>query len=208
MATTTTTRTPAEVTWVTPAARPPKGQPDIHYPPDYNKWQARAARRVAEGNLPTMVPEGFPEQLSGDVVWTGATLAETYDWTYVLSEEQLAEIEQALAHFKSLGLSNGHITAETFPLPKLHSELRRLSHKLHSGHGFFVLRGLQVDQHTREDNIIIYVGVSAHVAGQRGRQDHKYAGKAADVVLTARSQRILTGLLSLDDGAAALAAAG
>lgn len=87
------------VTWVTPAAQPPPGQPDINYAPDYDKWQARAARRLAEGGLPTKVPEGFPEQLTGDVVWEGATLAETYDWTYVLSEEQLAEIDQAVAHF-------------------------------------------------------------------------------------------------------------
>jgi hypothetical protein len=65
----------------------------------------------------------------------------------------------------------------------LHAELRRLSAELHTGHGFFVLRGLQVDKYTREENIIIYAGVSAHVASQRGRQDHKFNGEKADVVL-------------------------
>lgn len=84
----------------------------------------------------------------------------------------------------ALGLSYGHITAETFPLPNLRSELRRLSHELHSGHGFFVIRGVEVDEHTREENIIIYTGLSAHVAAHRGRQDHKYDGRPADVVLT------------------------
>jgi hypothetical protein len=84
----------------------------------------------------------------------------------------------------ALHLSYGHITTNTFPLPTLHSELRRLSRELHSGHGFFVIRGIQVDEHTREDNIIIYTGLSAHVAAQRGRQDHKFNGKPADVVLT------------------------
>ncbi|KAL4947487.1 hypothetical protein BDW69DRAFT_199622 [Aspergillus filifer] len=58
----------------------------------------------------------------------------------------------------------GSITQETFPLQTLHSELRRLSAELHSGHGFFVLRGLEPDKHTREENIIIYTGISAHVA--------------------------------------------
>ncbi|KAK7211324.1 hypothetical protein V2G26_018502 [Clonostachys chloroleuca] len=172
------------VTWVTPAAQPPPGQPEINYAPNYDNWQARAARRLAAGNLPSKVPEGFPEQLAGDVVWQGATLAESYDWTYVLNAEQLAEIDRAVAHFKSLNLSYGRITADAFPLPTLHSELRRLSRELHSGHGFFVIRGIQVDEHTREDNIIIYTGLSAHVAAQRGRQDHKFNGKPADVVLT------------------------
>ncbi|BCS22229.1 TauD/TfdA family dioxygenase [Aspergillus puulaauensis] len=172
------------VTWVTPPAEAPPRQPDINYAPDYDKWQARAARRVAAGGLPTRVPDGFPEQLTGDVVWQGETLADTYDWTYVLSPEQLAEIDAALAHFKSLDLHYGYITQETFPLPTLHAELRRLSNELHSGHGFFVLRGLKVDEHTREENIIIYAGVSSHIAAQRGRQDHKYNGAPADVVLT------------------------
>lgn len=82
-----------------------------------------------------------------------------------------------------MNLTFGDITQETFPLPKLHSELRRLSDELHSGHGFFVIRGLKVDDYTREENITIYAGVSAHIAAQRGRQDHKYDGKPADVVL-------------------------
>lgn len=88
------------VTWVTPAAQPPPGQPDINYAPNYDNWQARAARRLAAGNLPSKVPEGFPAQLTGDVVWQGANLAESYDWTYVLNAKQLAEIDRAVAHFK------------------------------------------------------------------------------------------------------------
>lgn len=83
-----------------------------------------------------------------------------------------------------MGLSLGHITVDTFPLPNLHAELRRLSGELHNGHGFFVIRGLRVDEHTREENIIIYAGVSTHIAAQRGRQDHKYNGQPADVVLS------------------------
>lgn len=86
--------------FITPAPVAPPGQPDIAYPPDYAKYQARAARRVATERLPTTVPEGFPEQLQGDLVWEGDTVAETYDWTYVLSEEQLAEIDEAVKHFK------------------------------------------------------------------------------------------------------------
>ncbi|KAI0469651.1 TfdA family taurine catabolism dioxygenase TauD [Xylariaceae sp. FL0804] len=194
MATTTTTTTTSAttgsetepVTWVTPAARPPPGQPDISYAPDHAKWQARTARRLAaEGDkLPSRLPSGFPEQMAGPMVWEGATLAETYDWTYVLSADQLREIDEAVVHFKSLGLPFAHIQPSTFPLPTLRAELRRLSRELHSGHGFFVLRGVDVSAHSREDNIVIYLGLAAHIAPQRGRQDHKHGGKPADVVLT------------------------
>jgi hypothetical protein len=77
----------------------------------------------------------------------------------------------------------GYINQETFPLPRLNSKLRDISKELHLGHGFKVLRGLPVSKHTREDNVIIYAGVSSHVAPIRGRQDSKFEGKPADVVL-------------------------
>ncbi|KAI0390168.1 TfdA family taurine catabolism dioxygenase TauD [Xylariaceae sp. FL0594] len=183
MATTTTTTT---TTLQAPLPAGPPGQPDISYPPNYQKWQARTSRRLREegDSLPKTLPEGFPEKLTGDLVWEGATLAESYDWTYVLSPEQLAEIDRALHHFRGLNQPLGAISRETFPLPTLHDELRRLSGELHNGHGFFVLRGLQVDKYTRLENIIIYAGVSTHVAPRRGRQDHKYQGEKADVVMT------------------------
>ncbi|KAK0391429.1 hypothetical protein NLU13_0929 [Sarocladium strictum] len=167
----------------TPAARPPPGQPDIAYHPDWNNYQARIARRLATEDLPKELPEGFPKELKGDLVWEGETLAEKYDWTYVLSEEQLAEIDAALQHFKSLNIAKGYISQETFPLPKLHDQLRRLSRELHQGHGFFVLRGLDVDRYTREENIIIYAGVSSHIGPIRGRQDAYLEGRRADVVM-------------------------
>ncbi|KAM0242200.1 hypothetical protein ACHAP5_007287 [Fusarium lateritium] len=165
-------------------AAPPPGQPDIVYAPNYDKYQERTSKRLQEGNLPTSVPDGFPTQLTGDLVWDGDSVGKTYDWTYKLSPEQLDEIDQALQHFKGLGLSLGHISAETFPLPNLHAELRKLSDELHKGHGFFVIRGVNVDKYTREENITIYVGISAHIAGERGRQDSKHNGNPADVVLS------------------------
>lgn len=91
---------PVASSFSTPKAVAPPGQPDISYAPDYAKYQARAARRVQNESLPSTVPEGFPEQLKGDLVWEGETLAEKYDWTYALSEDQLAEIDEAVKHFK------------------------------------------------------------------------------------------------------------
>ncbi|KAI0907071.1 TfdA family taurine catabolism dioxygenase TauD [Ustulina deusta] len=177
MSTTTITST----VLVAPA---PPGQPDISYHPDYEKWQARIARQQQAGNLQKSIPAGFPEKLTGDLVWEGETIADKYNWTFVLSPEHLAEIDEAVAHFKGLNKPLGAVSQETFPLPTLHAELRRLSVELHRGHGFFVLRGLAVDKYTREENIIIYAGVSAHVGSVRGRQDHKYNGEKADVTLT------------------------
>jgi hypothetical protein len=40
-----------------------------------------------------------------------------------------------------------------------------------------------VSKHTREDNIIIYAGVSSHIGPLKGRQDTQFNGEPADVVL-------------------------
>lgn len=47
-----------------------------------------------------------------------------------------------------------------------------------------MIRGVDVDRHTREENIIIYAGVSSHIAAVRGRQDSTFNGTKADVVLS------------------------
>lgn len=92
----------ATVTSTVLEAPAPPGQPDISYHPDYEKWQARIARRLREGNLETSIPDGFPERLTGDLVWDGETVADKYNWTFVFTPEHLAEIDQALAHFKGM----------------------------------------------------------------------------------------------------------
>lgn len=77
----------------------------------------------------------------------------------------------------------GEISPDTFPLPKLHAVLREISNEVHNGHGFKVIRGLPVDSYTREENVTIYTGLSSHVAPIRGRQDNKWEGKPADVLV-------------------------
>lgn len=68
-------------------------------------------------------------------------------------------------------------------MPKLHEALRAISREIHLGHGFKVVRGVPVDNYTREENIIIYAGIASHIGPVRGRQDHSWRGKPADVVV-------------------------
>jgi Taurine catabolism dioxygenase TauD, TfdA family len=80
-------------------------------------------------------------------------------------------------------VSLGHINQTTFPLPNLHGRLREQSRNIHFGRGFFVLRGIPVDKYSREENIIVYTGVSSHVADLRGRQEKRNAADGQTVVL-------------------------
>lgn len=93
----------------------------------------------------------------------------------------------------------GHINQTTFPLPALRPVLRDLSKEIHTGRGFVVLRGLRIDDYSREENIIIYTGVSSHIGNIRGRQQHaRLANGASPVIshikdLTSTTQRELIG---------------
>lgn len=176
-------------------------QPDISYQPDFEKYQARTRLRLQSEKLNrSNLPPDFPQQLDSDLVWEGETLADSFDWNYILVPGQVEELEHALAHFKcrflwsrlnfyaanhyiALNKPLGHLDQENFPLPTLHGPLREISREIHFGHGFKVVRGLPVERHSREDNIILYAGLSAHIAPLRARQDSKYEGKPADVVL-------------------------
>ncbi|KAI9708246.1 MAG: hypothetical protein M1820_004200 [Bogoriella megaspora] len=163
----------------------PIGQPDITYAPDFKKYQARSQKRLTTEKLEQeSLPVGFPAELKGDFVWDGVSVVRAYDWVYRLSNAENSEIAQALKAFKSLEIPLGFISQETFPLPNLHSVLRDISKELHLGHGFKVIRGLSVDKYSREENIIIYAGISCHIAPIRGRQDSKFHGEPADIVLS------------------------
>ncbi|RDW76888.1 TauD/TfdA family dioxygenase [Aspergillus mulundensis] len=182
---------------VPPVPIGPVGQPDIQYLPDPIKYAARTERRQKE-KLQTTLPEGFPRELQSDLAWDGKTVGEVYDWNYHLTQDDLEEVDQALQHFKGmstslstdvetdktgLNLPLGLVNQEAFPLPKLHDKLRAISKEIHQGRGFKVIRGVPVDQYTREENFIIYAGLTSHIAPVRGRQDNNWQGQPADVVL-------------------------
>ncbi|OQD60218.1 hypothetical protein PENPOL_c026G01788 [Penicillium polonicum] len=143
----------------------------ISYVPNFDEYQLRAKRRQAEEDLSTSLPQGFPAQLHSPL-------------TYSLSSLEIDEINSALRHFQSLNLPLGCITPVTFPLPTLRPNLRDLSKIIHSGRGFFVLRGLPVDQYTQDETVIVYAGISSYIGSLRGRQDSKHNGQPADVVLS------------------------
>ena len=46
-----------------------------------------------------------------------------------------------------------------------------LTEDLHFGRGFFALRGLNPDKYSTEDNMLLFLGVSAYIGEERAVQD-------------------------------------
>ena len=77
-------------------------QPDIAYHPNFDRYQVRSQHRQKTEDLPTTLPNGFPQQLSSPLAWEGKEVENSDDWIVELTEAQLDEIDQALNHFKCM----------------------------------------------------------------------------------------------------------
>jgi hypothetical protein len=84
-------------------------QPDIEYQPNFEKYNARTNRRLETETLSKELPVGFPTKLISPLVWNGSEFQSEDEWTYVLSGEDIEELNQALAHFKSLTTSTSRL---------------------------------------------------------------------------------------------------
>ncbi|KAF8853561.1 Clavaminate synthase-like protein [Acephala macrosclerotiorum] len=147
----------------------------IGYVPDLELHQARLQssrkRLQASGGVGNL-PKEWPQVLQGPLVWSGSDLQTSNEWVYNFSEMDIKEIRSGLEHCKGLKLELSQVKKTSFPLPRFGKILEDLSSKLHNGRGFFILKGLDPKEFTREDNVILYLGISSYIAEQRGRQSH------------------------------------
>ncbi|KAK0747947.1 hypothetical protein B0T21DRAFT_13632 [Apiosordaria backusii] len=123
-------------------------------------------------SLPAL-PSGYPSQLISELAWTGASLAKSSDFTLQLAEEDVAEINAAVDHYKTLDQDGNLVEPADFPLPTLGAKLEQLCRDVHHGKGFSVIRGLNPASYPVEDLSLVYLGLSSYVAEQRGRQDKR-----------------------------------
>ena len=73
-----------------------------------------------------------------------------------------------LIKIPGLAITRGKIDPQTFPLPQALSEkLRSINDEVNNGRGFVVLRGLTASEYSEEDIIIVYAGLTSHVASHR-----------------------------------------
>ncbi|TLD28697.1 hypothetical protein PspLS_03782 [Pyricularia sp. CBS 133598] len=124
---------------------------------------------VEQGQLPA----GFPAVLDSKLAWIGADFKNAESYTYQLTDANIAEIDDAVEHFKSLDLKGSQVTRDTFPLKALGAILDGVSAEIYEGKGFGLVRGLDTHKYSTEDLTLIYLGVQSYVADQRGRQDAK-----------------------------------
>jgi hypothetical protein len=85
----------------------------------------------------------------------------------------LALFKSSLTFISVQGIDGDLVDSTNFPLPNLRHTLRKLSMELHSGRGFCVIRDLEYEKYSVEDNMVIFLGIQSFIAETRARQDEK-----------------------------------
>ena len=65
------------------------------------------------------------------------------------------------------------VNRQNFPLPTVQERLRAYTQELYRGKGFFSIRGLDPNEYSPEDNVLLFLGISSYVAERRGKQDSR-----------------------------------
>lgn len=73
--------------------------PPIDWIPRYSSYINRSQRRLRQGGLTKALPAGFPARVESPLAWTASELKKE-EYTVVLSEEEILEIERGLRDFK------------------------------------------------------------------------------------------------------------
>ena len=109
-----------------------------------------------------MVPETVPCPAD----WRGSELSRRDDWAISLSEQDISEIDAAVA---AIDRPLHEVDAAAFPLPTLGPKLAGLGRELLEGRGFFLLRGLPVWRMGREEAAAAYWGIGTHFGTARSQ---------------------------------------
>jgi len=119
------------------------------------------------------ISQEWPAEMEGDLAWGPTSFASEDDYTLTLSGSEVSEVRDGLHHFNALGLYGNEASPTTFPLPTLGPKLQQVAADIHRGRGFAVVRGLNPDEFSPEENVLVFLGISSYIGVQRGRQDEE-----------------------------------
>ena len=95
--------------------------------------------------------------------WYGRDLQKDDSWIEHLCAVEIDELLGAVEQVNARGISMLEMKQEDFPLPTLTPRLRGLARELDHGRGFWLLRGLPIDNLSERDAAFAYWGMGLHL---------------------------------------------
>lgn len=96
--------------------------------------------------------------------WRGPDMARQPEkWTWHLSPEQIADLDEAVQRLDDSGRDCATITAADAPLPRIAEQLANCKHDLLHGIGFCLIRGVPVERYSMRQAAIAFWCLGAHL---------------------------------------------
>ena len=162
-----------------------------------------------------------PRILEPQCAWTAADVADESDWTEVLTDDELLELDAALRHALATADDVIDVRRADFPLPALGPRIEAIEEELVNGRGFVRIRGVDRSAYSQAEMEMLFWGIGTHLGLPWAQNHHGHVlgdvtdqRKTADDP-TARGNELggiglpfhcdgsdLVGLLCLTDGVA------
>ena len=95
--------------------------------------------------------------------WKSIDLARDEQWIVNLDEQDISEIDGALALVRLRKLVIPQLSKDDFVVPGVARKMREVLHQLEEGRGFALIRGLPIERYSKADAARIYWGLGAHL---------------------------------------------
>lgn len=103
------------------------------------------------------------EPITSAAAWRGDELGKSDEWVYLLTDEQVAELEDAGRRFVLDDPDLRHVQAGDYPIPSLAGALAAWGHDVDAGRGFVLVRGLRPQLYSDAMSAAIYYILSLHL---------------------------------------------
>ncbi|MEM7259856.1 MAG: TauD/TfdA family dioxygenase, partial [Pseudomonadota bacterium] len=100
---------------------------------------------------------------TGPATWNAVEISHDQQWLKSLTPEFITAIDAALGSLQSKNRCYPHFGKDDFPLDSQQSFMQSLADELEHGRGFFVLKGLPIDNYSESDIEALYFGIGLHL---------------------------------------------
>ena len=112
----------------------------------------------------------LPPPLITKAAWKGPIIKNTPEqWVYTFSQNDIAEINDAVATFLSSELNLEEISKDHFQLPLLGGILTDIKSDLTDGMGFKLFRGLDITAYSRTEVATLFMGIGSYLGNPRSQ---------------------------------------
>lgn len=112
---------------------------------------------------------GARSPIRSAAAWRPSEIADTSEWTVVLTDDERQEIVEAVNVAQASGATVTTVDAASFPLPTLSGRAQAWSALLNGGRGFLLLRRFPVDLLDGSGTELAYIGLGTHLGTPVGQ---------------------------------------